>query len=96
MDARMARDIVETAGDLPLVRLCEIAQEMRPYRVYASYGILYRMCLDGDLQSFRDKRGRVWVVGRADEIAARVVRRFEYVNGRWSPRHRQFLTQSGE
>lgn len=86
MDARIAKSIIDGADDLPLVRLSEIAQEIRPYRVYASYGVLYRMAREGDFQTLRDRRGRLWVVGSADELAARVMERFSYCNGRWSPR----------
>lgn len=96
MDKELARAIVDGANELPLVRLSEIAQEIRPYRVYASYGVLYRMAREGEFQTMRDRRGRVWVVGSADELAARVMERFSYCNGRWSPRPRRVLTHPSE
>lgn len=86
MDIQQARSITEGTGDLPVVRLVEIPALIRPYRVFAAYSLLYKLILEGELQSLRDKKGHVWVIGRADQIAESVMRRFQFCNGRWTPR----------
>lgn len=70
-----------------LTPLPDLAGRIRPYRVYASYGLLYGMCVNGELPFLRCPRTRkIHVLGDPEEIAATVAARFEWKNGRWMQR----------
>lgn len=67
-----------------LTPLPEVAALIRPYKVWANYALLYRLCVDGGLISVREPRtGRLFLAGDPDYIARQVMECFAYQAGRW-------------
>lgn len=71
--------------NLTFTRLSDVAKMIRPYRIYAHYGVLYQMAMDGDLPIVRDQDRRIWVIGEAEDIALFVERKMRIKNAPWQP-----------
>lgn len=94
MDDALRKIAEQALHEIPLTRLGDVARMIRPYRVYAHYGVLYQMAMDGDLPIVRDQRRRIWVIGEPEEIARWVEQRLSYKNGHWRPL-RRLVQQEG-
>lgn len=70
-----------------LTPLPEVAALIRPHKKWANYALLYKLAIDGWIDSFRHpKTGNIFVVGDPGYISGRVMEHFEYRLGRWRPR----------
>ena len=67
-----------------LTPLPEVAALIRPHKTWANYALLYKLAMDGWLDSARHPQtGRIFIAGNPDYIAQRVMERYAYRLGRW-------------
>ncbi len=72
-----------------LTPLPEVAALIRPHKKWANYALLYKLAIDGWINSVRHPQtGNIFIAGDPGYIARRVTEYYEYRLGHWRARRK--------